>query len=439
MNSLDLYQMIHGLRNTPGRNDKIDGLKNILTDPFIREIFRVTYDPSLNYYLTTDRLEDILHLPDGDCKFGDDVFRLLEKMRNRDCLVADVRSYMQDFDSSAKEMFLSIINRSFDIGLNVSSINKACPGLIAVTPYMRCSTEKEVDIYGLNWVSGVYGQKKMDGEFLIMKQDGHSFQFITRAGSIFPAGSLDSLIPKDVKWASHEIHGELLLIDDAGAIVKRHTSNGVLNSLLQGGNLPPNYNLLFVAWDLVDLVEIQDKKGTTPYYERFSKLARAILDCPRIKLVENKMLMSPMDAFALRDYELAHGGEGIVIKESLGVWKDGVSKHVIKMKGTFVNSLRIVGFTEGKGKFSGLIGALSCVSEDALLHVNVSGFDVATREAITANQDKWMYQVVDVQHGGITSINEKTNLFSLIEPRLLNNCYRIDGCDADILNKIRLT
>lgn len=94
------------------------------------------------------------------------------------------------------------------------------------------------------------------------------------------------------------------------------------------------------------------------------------------------------------------------------VYKDGNLLNWAKRKAEPTADLVILGYTEGKGKYEGQIGAIECglykperVSgceheyEDEYQHVcNVSGMDDATRRLLTEQDSDFLFKVVEVKY-----------------------------------------
>lgn len=55
---------------------------------------------------------------------------------------------------------------------------------------------------------------------------------------------------------------------------------------------------------------------------------------------------------------LALGGEGLMLRNPNSIWQPHRSHHLLKYKPTLVGEGKIIGFTDGKGKLEGLVGAL---------------------------------------------------------------------------------
>ena len=448
MRSREVSAVMKQISEASGRYEKLDILGSYIEDPFVKRLLKFAYDPSINFYVTSERLFDIFSLQLGGSDFGDEVFELLDRLSNQvitgHAAISEVEAFSSNLDADSRSLLMGVFDRSFNLGLNVISINSICPDLIEVPAYMRCATQKEVDISKWDWSKGMFVQPKLDGEFLNFRRlpDG-GVTLSTREGSIFPGDYLHKMlgVTNINYYGGFEIHGELRVRDASTKFLERKTSNGLLNSVLKGGKLPENFSVSFVAWDFVRLEEIMNRRGSKPYRQRFAELMDFVKSGQAhfIDTIYTREVTSMEDAFVLRDHFLKLGDEGVVVKDPSSPWKHGKNLKIVKLKAILTNNLRVIGFTEGKGKYTGLVGALSCTSEDGTMLVNVSGFSEETRHQITDNKKDWMHRIVEVQHGGVIEAVSQHSLPSLIEPRLLNDMYLSGIDEADSLLKIRGT
>ena len=125
------------------------------------------------------------------------------------------------------------------------------------------------------------------------------------------------------------------------------------------------------------------------------------------------------DKEAYFDTILKRGGEGVILKHRDHTY--GNEKLWVKVKGEWTADVIVSGFTEGKGKYKGQIGAIKmgqhkgkmakgCLSIDHdadqglysdLLDVGqCSGMDDALRAEITSHSNKFIGRVMEIKHNG---------------------------------------
>ena len=103
------------------------------------------------------------------------------------------------------------------------------------------------------------------------------------------------------------------------------------------------------------------------------------------------------------DYIVNKGGEGIMLRYPAGLYEHSRSSNLLKYKKTQTMDLRIVGWNEGKGKYTGAIGSFICCSDDRSIQVNVAGI---TDEIRWSNPEYWIGKIIEVAY--FDTSNSKT-------------------------------
>lgn len=121
---------------------------------------------------------------------------------------------------------------------------------------------------------------------------------------------------------------------------------------------------------------------------------------------------------------MAKGGEGIVIKNSEAPYGDGWTK----VKKILEDSVIVIGFAPGKGKYSNMIGAIQFGQWDNGTikgFGQCSGMDDATRQWITDNKGEVIGKVFDIK------FQERFPTGKFREPRFLRFRNDIDPLDPE--------
>jgi len=134
------------------------------------------------------------------------------------------------------------------------------------------------------------------------------------------------------------------------------------------------------------------------------------------------------------------GEEGIIIKDFRCVWKDGTSKHMIKLKVIIEVELKMVGWYYGTPgtKNETLVGGVNCESSDGLVAVNFgTGISDEERKDWLGTLDAMVAkgQIVTVKCNGVTLSKVEGAKYSLFLPRFKE--FRQDKFEADSLEKIQ--
>lgn len=370
---------------------------------------------------------------------------LIERKLTGDAARAKVQNMVNFLDEHSSEVFRRIINKDMRAGFGGSTINKCFKGTIPEFPYMRCSLPAKSNMPKWDWTAGIITQEKADGMFANVNHDTSGFVWVTsRAGSLFPAGCLG--IEGDMNLslvASTQTHGELTVYQ-SGILCKREIGNGILNSLLSGGELQQNQKVVFDAWDQIPLTSVVPKgKYSIPYKTRLSVLARQGINAQRfgitsVRIIPTRVCKTKADAYIHYRELLKLGKEGIICKHPDAIWKDGTSTDQVKLKLEFEVELRVTGFLEGTPgtKTEATFGSLICQSECGKLVVGVSGFTDAKRQCIHNDRPRWLNSIIAVRANDIMVGDEITgDPYSLFLPRYVED--REDKTVADTLAEIQ--
>lgn len=143
---------------------------------------------------------------------------------------------------------------------------------------------------------------------------------------------------------------------------------------------------------------------------------RYFRDHPNIHLSESVHAPAIIDLY---QEIMTKGGEGIVIKDMDSPYGKGWTK----VKKVLEDSVIIVGFTSGKGKYTNQIGAIrfgQYVDKELIEYGQCSGMDDATRDKLTKSQDEMIGRVFDIK------FQERFESGKFREPRFLRFRNDID-------------
>ncbi|NGY05478.1 DNA ligase [Solimonas terrae] len=98
-----------------------------------------------------------------------------------------------------------------------------------------------------------------------------------------------------------------------------------------------------------------------------------------LRLVEQTHVASPAALLARRDAIVAAGGEGLVLHRGASFYRAERNDDLLKFKPHDDAEARVVGYTPGKGKYTGMVGALEVERADGLRFRIGSGLSDADR------------------------------------------------------------
>ena len=128
------------------------------------------------------------------------------------------------------------------------------------------------------------------------------------------------------------------------------------------------------------------------------------------------------------------GLEGGVLKDKNGVFRDGTSKHQLKMKLEMDLEVRVTGYKEGRigTKRESTFGAILFETDDGQIKGAVSGFTDEQLEEINANREAYMSKIITVSCNDITR-GRDNDYYALSHPRFKE--VRNDKTETDTLER----
>ncbi|ABM97041.1 ATP-dependent DNA ligase [Methylibium petroleiphilum] len=446
MHSPEIFNLLEQIAAEKKSTGKLALLKAHAGDATLQRVLELALNPLKTY--------GVKSLPprggSGSEPFGDWHWALIERLRTREltghAARDEIRRALGALDAGSAALLGRILRKDLRAGISDTTVNKVFAGLIPEFPYMRCSLPKDVKLAEWPWARGVYSQIKADGTFanVSVEQDGQIF-VTSRQGSEYPLESFGALADHLAAALApgFQYHGELLVQRPQGALwetLPREDGNGLLTSILKGGELPADHRIIYQAWDMIPLSVVQPKgRYAVAYEDRFARLKSQIESSAQpdsqVSLIPTRIVHSLEQAYAHYREQLAAGLEGTILKRPDAIWRDGDSKEQCKLKLEVVVELRVVGFNEGSGKNVGALGSFQCVSECGRLRVDVSGRGDKMRAEVWANREDWLDAIISVKANDIMEPESADGYFSLFLPIFQER--RLDKKAADTFDRIR--
>lgn len=288
-----------------------------------------------------------------------------------------------------------VIQKDLKCGASDATVNKIWPGIVHDYPCMLASGYDEKLVNKVKFPA--MAQLKMDGmRFNAIVNEGKC-EFRSRNGKeINLLGNLSKEFISLSEGKNVVFDGELV-VEENGKYLDRQTGNGILNKAVKGTiSSKEAEKVCATLWDVIPYEDFKNGFSDWDYKTRFSVLEDVHLS-GKIRIVEHKIVESLLQARETFESYLAEGQEGIILKDLNGIWENKRAKHQIKFKGELECELRVVDVQEGTGKYTGLLGALICESEDGVLKVDVgSGFKDADRTSMT--KDSVVGKIISVKY-----------------------------------------
>jgi DNA ligase-1 len=448
LTSTQIFDAVTEIGLVSSKNEKQALVAEYGKDEMFKRILLATFSPLITYGISK-RPEAIgVH---GTKEFTEDTFKLLTELEKR------VLTGQAAIDAVAKEMTLlneksatllwRIIKKDLRAGFGDSTINKAFKGFIPEFPYMRCSLPKDANLEDWPWEFGVISQEKADGMFANIDHEiGGLVRITSRQGTEFPIDKFPEVVDeiRSRLTPNTQYHGEFLVERD-GVVLERALSNGVMNSIANGGDFEPNERPIYKVWDAIELTSVVSKgKFTVPYNARLGQIIKDLsknyngIDAGAVSLIPTRIVRSLKDAYTHAAVLMKEGKEGTIIKHPTAIWRDGTSKEQIKLKLEFDVDLVVKEIVPGEAdtRNEGRAGSLLCETSDGLLRVNVTVKNEDMRNRVDANPEDWIDKIIVVKANDIIPPSESNELHSLFLPRMIEPNYRVDKTTADDLARV---
>ena len=433
---MKLYEIVTALRNAKGSKEKqsiLDGQKD---NELFKAFCKAVYDPAISYYVTKIPKVAASDMAEFD---GDLIAWIVDNIAGRvytgDRALAHLKQMSACLNVEGQELMQIILDRKIGASVGDTMILKTWPDLYFLPPYMRCSSmDAKVRAHYATLVH-FYVQPKYDGSFCYLSTKMGA----TRQGSLYPTWLINrlsnGLMPDMVLMGEMEV---LMFNGDFYAPMARKDGNGVLNSVLQGGEEKDfeQYQFKYTAWDAVPYDDFKAGISEDIYEDRLDFLARATIKTSAITIGFTWTVDSVKKANEIHIKETKAGREGTVWKNPKGLWKDSSSgtKDAVKNKVVFSCEMEVEDYYEGVGKAAGMLGGVRMKSRCGKVKNDCgSGFSDKQRKDFWAIKEQLPGKIFEVEANDITEARGKST-FSLSLPIFVEE--RFDKKEADTYERI---
>lgn len=285
---------------------------------------------------------------------------------------------------------------------------------------MLCKTTLCENLEDIKTWNGYVAEPKHDGvRCLVITDQNGTVRLYSRNGQEF-TDHVPTLVTELADWipANSIVDGELAILNDAVQVMGQTvpvtdfgSTMRILGSLAERGRAVQaeiGKTMSLVAYDLLlwDGVSYRDDAQS----DRSGDLANGFPASDH--LVLNPQFTDPSKFGELFDTLISHGIEGIIVKNSAASYSfDGrPNKTWYKVKAAVTMDMVVSGFTDGGGKYEGLIGTVEFSRMDAdgnLVYVGrCSGMTDELRKDITDNKDKYLGRVIEVKSNELVGSKE---------------------------------
>jgi DNA ligase-1 len=320
-----VVDFIEEMKATSSTNDKKSILKKY-DSPILRKLFKYTYSPFKQYYVTSDNLKKR-----ADLSFDnyEDLFSLLDDLNDRDITGHSAIQCVNGFIERHKEfaeIIYDVIDRNLKTRATTSLINKVMPGTVP-TFDVALAEKFEGNEKRINFDSGEWwASRKLDGVrcITIIDENG-TIKFYSRGGNEFLTLSVLAEDIKKLNLRSKVLDGEICIMRQNGL----EDFQGIIKEISRKNHTieTPKYHV----FDFLELEEFNQMHGEVTLAARLI-LLNAIVD--------GLTYAQPLPQFQIKSREefekivadaTEMGYEGIMIRKSVG-YEGKRSKNLLKVK-----------------------------------------------------------------------------------------------------------
>jgi len=164
-----------------------------------------------------------------------------------------------------------------------------------------------------------------------------------------------------------------------------------------------NLALWYQQWQQVKymLFDLPDYQGT--FDQRLGSLQHMVNDINRdwIKLIPQRRVKSDAKLITLLDRVVSSGGEGLMLHRGNSLYNKGRSADLLKLKRWMDADARVIGHLPGKGKYTGMLGALLVETQMGVRFKLGSGFTDTQRENPPAIGSLVTYKYTGISAKGV--------------------------------------
>ena len=483
---MSILEIINEVNLENGSNFKKSIFKKHIDNELFKRVLKMAYDKVKYSYGIT--MKNIVYTPESNYIENElSLENVLDELENEFCTrnitgnnaLNRITLLLETLKEENTIVVEKILNRDLKINIGITGINEIFKNLIIEPCYMRCDIFYNDKIKKGKLVKGTSGnidfsaylQLKADGTYREFKVEDSEVSCISRSGESyeypflfntfknFPNNHymgeltviandeiMDRILPKirkeDLKNDTNLAEELISQYNEAKSknvkfILPRQIGNGLLIS-----DDVPHENIVVELWDCVSLEEYKiaglgGKNCETQYKTRFETLINILNDNnnEKIQVIPYIIVNNLEEAVNQTSIWMKEGFEGAILKDFKGVFKDGTSKHQLKLKIAFTLDVRIVGFIEGtKGtKREKTFASLVFETDDKMIQGSVSsGLTDKLLAEINSNREEYLSKIIEIEGNDLTQ-GRGNDYNAVSHPRIIEE--RFDKNTTDDLER----
>lgn len=420
---IEFKEFVDEVQQNNSRNYKLEVLKKYKENENIKRYLDFIYNPYKITGISEGKLyKEVSMVVQGVTSMYELMDYLLVHNTGRDEDIAVIQQYKDTLDIDYYEIFDSVITKSLSLGVDVLSINKCMGNLIPVFSVQLANKyfDKPEVVEGKTFALTT----KIDGGRIIAIKENGKVTFYTRQGQVYE-GLVDLEKEMLEKLPDNScLDGEITLLDK-GSLTSKDQYKETMKITRKKGE---KHGVKMLVFDCMTAEEFRKQHCETPYFiRREDLLARFgqhyIEEClaKSAEFNEHKSINNIISFLNTKytyfnilpilyqgsdineitkwlNYNIDHGEEGVMINILDAPYSFKRTSDLLKVKKMLDIDLEVIGYEEGSGNFSGMLGAFLVRYKEGNIVKVGSGFSKELRQEIWKNPDAYIGKVISVQY-----------------------------------------
>lgn len=398
------HNFVKEINASNGRLYKQSVLKKYAEDDIIRRYLQIAFDPYRVYGISTKKLHKQVYDTVRRIVIIGNVLELFEEYlavnnTGTDTAISVCQEVLDCVSAQSREeaeLLEQLICKDLSIGVDAKTINKEIPGLIPTFDVQLANKYFDKPEY-------VKGKKfaittKIDGGRIIAMKENGQVSFFTRAGQKYEGlvdleDEMSRLMPDNTC-----LDGEITLLD-RGTLSSKEAYKQTMKIVRQTTNME-KHGIKMLVFDYMNVNEFKNQCCKYDYSTRRAGVELLFHQedfkffelLPILYVGEDTSMITK-----LLDEQVAAGEEGIMINIYDAPYEFKRTNSLLKVKKFNTADLRVIGFEQGTGKYTGKLGAFICEYKGGQVNVG-SGLTDEQRTEIYKDPFKYIGTIIEIAY-----------------------------------------
>ena len=393
-------QFVKEINSSNSRLHKQKVLSEYKEDEVVKKYLQIAFDPYKVYGISTKKLNKELDL--GNFVVQASIFDLFDYLEKHNTGTTEdiikcqrFISHVEKCNPECVDLLKALICKDLSIGVDSKTINKEIPGLIPTFDVQLANkyADKPQYVEGKTFALTT----KIDGGRIIALKENGQVSFFTRAGQKYE-GLVDLENEMQIFMPDNTcLDGEITLLV-RGNLSSKDAYKETMKIVRTKD--PEKHGVKMVVFDCMTAEEFKNQKCERPYKYRRAHLNVIFNDDPHNWIYFDllPLLYQGDDTSKIPEIlneQIADGEEGIMINMWEAPYEFKRTNNLLKCKVFNSCDLRVIGFEEGSGKYSGMLGALICEYKGGEVKVG-SGLTDELRKTIWDNKSDYENVIIEI-------------------------------------------